>query len=54
MKKMWGDLCLKRLWESYRKQAKDSKSEVPDYEGMFKDVPGVVYGCVAKDWKFEA
>jgi hypothetical protein len=27
---------------------------VPVYENVFKDVPGVTYARVAKDWKFES
>jgi hypothetical protein len=53
MKKMWEDPCLKRLGENYWKQAEDPESLVPDYENMFKDIPGVTYGRVARDWKFE-
>jgi hypothetical protein len=54
MKKMWEDPCLKRLEESYWKQADDPESLIPQYEDLFKDIPGVVYGRVAKDWKFVA
>jgi hypothetical protein len=51
---MWEDPCLKRLGESYLKQAEDPRSKVPDYENVFKVVPDVVYGFVDKDWKFGA
>jgi glutathione S-transferase len=54
MKKMWEDSRLTKLGESYWKQVDDPESLVPVYENVFKDVPGVTYGRVAKDWKFEA
>ena len=53
MKKMWEDPCLKRLGESYWKQAEDPASLVPAYEDIFKEVPGITYRRVAKDWRFE-
>ncbi|KAH8746036.1 glutamine amidotransferase subunit pdxT [Hyaloscypha finlandica] len=54
MKTMWEDPRLKKLGESYWKQAEDPQSLVPVYENVFKDVPGVTYARVAKDWKFES
>ena len=54
MKTMWEDPSLKKLAESYWKQLDDLESLVPAYEDIFKDVPGVTYGQVSKDWKFEA
>jgi hypothetical protein len=54
MKTMWEDPRLEKLGESYWKQAEDPQSLVPAYENVFKDVPGVTYGRVAKDWEFES
>jgi hypothetical protein len=54
MKTMWEDPRLKKLGESYWKQAEDPQSLVPVYENVFKNVPGVTYARVAKDWKFES
>ncbi|PMD32924.1 glutamine amidotransferase subunit pdxT, partial [Hyaloscypha variabilis F] len=54
MKKMWEDPSLLKLGESYWKQVDDPESSVPAYDDVFKDVPGVTYGRVPEDWKFEA
>jgi len=54
MKSMWEDPSLMKLGESYWKQLDDPESFVPAYEDIFKDVPGVTYGQVAKNWKFIA